>query len=68
MLFLIGNKIDLREKRVISRMEGLELAKKLKIPFMETSALIKSLVDETFRIIAFSFISHGRMARIRSLA
>ena len=67
MLFLIGNKVDLKEKRCVSKEEGMKLAEKLQIPFMETSALIKGLVDETFRIIAFSFISRGRIARIRSL-
>ena len=34
---LLGNKIDLEESRVISKLEGEELAKKYELPFYETS-------------------------------
>ncbi|ELP95069.1 hypothetical protein EIN_253330 [Entamoeba invadens IP1] len=37
-LMLIGNKSDLEQQRVVSYEEGRELAEKLGIPFLETSA------------------------------
>jgi len=37
-VILVGNKIDLGVKRVISTDDGIMLARKLKIPFFETSA------------------------------
>ena len=48
---LIGNKIDLEDKREITKEEGLEKAKKLKSFFIETSALKNINVQDTFKII-----------------
>ena len=55
-MILVGNKIDLEENRVISRQEGENCAQKLNIPYLETSALSKDLVDEAFHMIAFSLV------------
>ena len=55
-IILIGNKIDLEEIRVVTTQEGEDLAKKLNLPYIETSALNKDLVDEAFHMIAFKLI------------
>ena len=55
-MVLIGNKIDLVNTRMVSSQEGIELAKKLGISYIETSALNKDLVDEAFHLIAFQLI------------
>ena len=43
---LIGNKSDLEEQQEVSREEGVELARQLGIPFLETSAKTKYNIDE----------------------
>ncbi len=53
---LVGNKIDLEDERVVSTNEGKDLAANLGLPYLETSALNKDLVDEAFRMIAFKLI------------
>jgi Ras-related protein Rab-2A len=45
---LVGNKIDLENKRVISRQEALELANEYNINYIETSAKTGYNVDEAF--------------------
>lgn len=45
---LIGNKSDLEEKREVKTEEGRELAEKLGIKFIETSAKEAINVDKTF--------------------
>ena len=56
---LIGNKIDLEDKREITKEEGLEKAKKLKSFFIETSALKNINVQDTFKIIGIGlFFKH----------
>lgn len=48
-MVLAGNKADLNDERVISVEEGIEVSSKWgKIPFYETSALLRSNVDEVF--------------------
>ena len=55
-IILVGNKIDLEEKRKISKEEGKKLADKLKIGFFEVSAkngtgiedLFKNLIDHVY--------------------
>ncbi|CCC66747.1 hypothetical protein NCAS_0A01890 [Naumovozyma castellii] len=48
-MVLVGNKADLTEDRVISVEEGIEVSSKWgKVPFYETSALLRSNVDEVF--------------------
>eukprot|EP01130_Rhizamoeba_saxonica_P005971 TRINITY_DN2366_c0_g1_i1.p1 TRINITY_DN2366_c0_g1~~TRINITY_DN2366_c0_g1_i1.p1 ORF type:complete len:190 (-),score=36.07 TRINITY_DN2366_c0_g1_i1:108-677(-) len=48
---LVGNKCDLEEKRVITKEQGQELATKHNCPFLESSALSRINVDETFNEI-----------------
>ena len=56
---LIGNKIDLEDKREITKEEGLEKAKKLKSFFIDTSALKNINVQDTFKIIGIGlFFKH----------
>ena len=49
---LVGNKIDLVDKRVVSREEGEELAKHYNIPYLETSAKNNICVEESFVTMA----------------
>ena len=55
-IILIGNKIDLEDARTVSTQEGEVLANKLNVPYMETSALNKDMVDEAFHMIAFKLV------------
>jgi Ras-related protein Rab-2A len=48
-LILIGNKIDLEDKRVNSKEKGEELARENKMLFFETSALNGNGVEEAFK-------------------
>ena len=49
---LVGNKIDLVDKRVVSREEGEELAKHYGIQYLETSAKNNICVEESFITMA----------------
>lgn len=49
--FLVGNKIDLEDKRVVTKAEGEEIANKLKIPFFETSSKTGDNVPTLFEAI-----------------
>ena len=48
---LIGNKIDRKEKRVVSTEKGEKLAKSLGIPFFETSAFTGCNVNDAFEAL-----------------
>ena len=45
---LVGNKIDMKESRVISNEEGKKIADEFKIPYFETSAKSNIGVEEVF--------------------
>jgi small GTP-binding protein len=47
-LVICGNKSDLTDKRVVSRLEGEELAVRFSAVFLETSALTNTNVDNAF--------------------
>ncbi|MHA1510850.1 MAG: GTP-binding protein [Promethearchaeota archaeon] len=64
MLILIANKIDLENERKVTEEEGKALAEKLQIPYLETSALNKDIVDEAFKTLAFLFIRHNKLMKI----
>jgi small GTP-binding protein len=55
-LMLIANKIDMENERQVSREEGEKLAEKLGIPYFETSAQDKDIVDEAFKLLAFILV------------
>jgi small GTP-binding protein len=56
---LIGNKVDLKDKRKIPKEEGLKKATELKSFFIETSALLNLNVQDTFKIIGIDlFFKH----------
>ena len=62
MLILVANKIDLENERKVTEEEGKALAEKLEVPYMETSALNKDIVDEAFKTLAFLFVrDHKQM-------
>ena len=48
---LIGNKIDLESEREVSTEEGENLGFELNLPFLETSALNNTNVEEMFQLI-----------------
>lgn len=54
--YVIGNKNDLLDQRRIDISEGLELAKKLNLQFIETSALTGENVEESFHTLAKTLI------------
>ncbi|VDK89194.1 unnamed protein product [Litomosoides sigmodontis] len=47
-IILIGNKADLNSDRLISRQEAEELARQLRLPYVECSAKHRTNVDESF--------------------
>lgn len=59
ILILVGNKMDLQESREVSSEEGIELAKELKIYYMETSVKTNVNIDEAFESIALQIINHN---------
>ncbi len=63
LLMLIANKIDLEEERQITKEQGMALAEELGIPYFETSALNKEIVDEAFHTISFLFVQPFNLAK-----
>lgn len=49
---LVGNKSDLEEQREVSYEEGVELAKKFDVPFLEVSAKNAIHIEDTFTTMA----------------
>jgi GTPase SAR1 family protein len=47
-IVLVGNKADLEDKREVSHQEGKDLAHQWNCPFFETSAKLKTNIEETF--------------------
>ncbi|KAJ3428176.1 ras and ef-hand domain-containing protein [Anaeramoeba flamelloides] len=47
-ILLVGNKIDLKEKRIIKKEDGEKLARELNIPFFEVSAKTSNGVENIF--------------------
>jgi len=56
VLILVGNKIDLEAKRVVSRDEGEALAQKLTVTYIETSAKTGENIDDAFKMLALQII------------
>ncbi|MFX0039377.1 MAG: hypothetical protein ACFFCY_14650 [Promethearchaeota archaeon] len=54
---LVGNKVDLNFSRVVSTEEGMELAKELRIYYMETSAKRNKNINDVFEWIPLQIIN-----------
>ena len=63
---LIGNKKDLALNRVIDQYEGEEFAKRLGIPFLETSALKLDDVEKAFVMLVNEYLAKTETLGIRS--
>jgi Ras-related protein Rab-2A len=50
-LIIVANKIDIKEKRVVTEAEGRELAKKLGCSYIETSAKTGENVKDAFQVL-----------------
>lgn len=55
-LILVGNKIDLENERVISTDQGEELAQKLNLSYIETSAKTGENINDAFKMLALQMI------------
>jgi len=58
--FIIGNKIDLIEKREISSDSAFQFAKKYNLEYFETSALTGESVEKVFEDLARVLLSESR--------
>ena len=59
ILVLVGNKIDLEDSRIVSKEEGINLAKELGIYYLETSAKTNENIDDVFEWIALQIINRN---------
>lgn len=59
VLALVGNKQDLQDRRVVSTAEGEELAKKMNVIFMETSAKTNYNIKTVFKKLAMTLPHEG---------
>jgi Ras-related protein Rab-1A len=56
-LILVGNKIDLKDERVVTFEEGEALAEELGISYIETSAKTGENIDEAFKMLALELVN-----------
>ena len=56
-IMIIGNKIDMQEHREISTYQAQELANKLNVPYMESSAKKATNIDQIFETMTKMMIS-----------
>ena len=50
-IILVGNKIDIEEKRIVKKEEGESLAKSCNLPFFESSAKDGTNINESFQLL-----------------
>ncbi|MFW9900023.1 MAG: GTP-binding protein [Candidatus Thorarchaeota archaeon] len=55
-LILVGNKIDLEDERVVSTEEGENIAQKLNLSYIETSAKTGENINDAFKMLALLMI------------
>jgi small GTP-binding protein len=55
-LILVGNKIDLKEDREVKTQDGTELADKLGLSYIETSAKTGENINDAFKMLALLMI------------
>ncbi len=55
-MILVGNKIDLEKDRVVSTEQGEELARKLNLSYIETSAKTGENINDAFKMLALQMI------------
>jgi Ras-related protein Rab-1A len=55
-MILVGNKIDLVDDREVTPEEGKELAEKLNLSYIETSAKTGENIEDAFRMLALQLI------------
>ncbi|MFX0188238.1 MAG: GTP-binding protein [Candidatus Hodarchaeota archaeon] len=63
VLILVGNKIDLEDSRIVSTAEGEELAKKLGLGYIETSAKTGENIEDAFRMLALQIVKKFVVAK-----
>jgi len=56
---VVANKIDLRERLVVNRQQGQQMAQSMNMPYFETSALDGHATDEPFTELAKAFANGG---------
>jgi small GTP-binding protein len=57
VLLLVGNKVDLADSRTVSLEEGVKMAEKFGVPYMETSAKTNENINDVFEWIALQIIN-----------
>ncbi|MFX1435935.1 MAG: GTP-binding protein [Promethearchaeota archaeon] len=55
-MILVGNKIDLENNRIVSTEQGEQLAKKLNLSYIETSAKTGENINDAFKMLALQMI------------
>jgi len=71
-VILVGNKSDLVLQREVSKLEGIELAESLGIPFVESSAKSRENIDELFyelcnEVIYYRFARDQQLSNIKKM-
>jgi len=64
-MILVANKVDLSTRRRVSEEEGMRMAQKLNVPYLETSAKDPPVnIDEAFREVRISLLASQKYERL----